>query len=529
MASQNGDILLTIKSLFKGEGFTKADQAIKQTSKSAKNATETISKVTNALGGLNNEAGKVAGKLGGLFSSFAQGGVIGLAIAGVTTAFNFLSDKIEESKKKAEEAAKSIKKSFEDRLSKIKIGFDNTKSKNQNSILATESSTNLANSKLSPLQEQINRIKQEGKIRRAGMTDEKQRMKDQLAENLRVAEVQKSYTEQTYANNKKAEEERFNTADSTWKSAQKTFTDIKGQVDSRNQDLKNQLKERLKEIRLRFANVGDNADALERKNKAEIEAREIYIAGIAENNKILKTAKSNLDNEKTAWNNAQARYNNFKSQYNINTANAQSSIDIAKAEQSAYDKKVDEETKKGMTDFKSFLHSQKMKLEEDIAKRLSDTQSDITKSENSDARKRLEDEKDKKTKETVQQIDRLNQSIKKWEKAASDKARLYDRLGLNEGQGGNGEDIKDVLLGEGEDVRGRQNKLNRDRRNLLGKMDRARASGGKAWDDWQKNWQRLNGNPEKKLEDAQKTRDALQKQLADNVKDIAQKIKELGL
>lgn len=526
MASQNGDILLTIKSLFKGEGFTKADQAIKSTSKSAKTATESIQKVTSALGTMDNKAGRVAGTIGSLFATFAQGGAIGLAIAGVTTAFSFVIDKIEETKKKAEKAAEDVKKAFEEKLSNINVVFQSAKSVNDRQIADAETNAGLLESIL-PMKAEIARLKEEGKLRRAGMVDENEKKKDQLNENVQVAKLEKAYNEKVLELHKYKNDVDFVKSTQTWIAAKKAYSQTERQVNVSNMNAKNALNEKLRDLRERFAFSGDNADASQRRNKEELEARQKYIEVVKANNKVLQEAKIKLDEQHALFTKAATRDELFKRRQQ--TEGISKNVEIAEAELAAQSKKTAEEQEKKKKEANDKLIDALEKETEAMVKRADEAMRISKENEKASERQQLEDEKDKKTKETAEEIDKLNKSIKKWEKAANDKARLYDKLGLNEGQGGFGADFKDVILGEGEDIRARQNKLNRDRRNLLGKMDRARAAGGAAWDNWKKNWERLNGNPEKKLEDAQKTRDDLQKQLANDVKAISQKIKELGL
>lgn len=69
--------------------------------------------MVQALGGVEGKVGKIFTGVNGIMGAFAQGGVFGLAAAGIGMAFKFVMDKIEEVKKKAEEAAKKMKESFE--------------------------------------------------------------------------------------------------------------------------------------------------------------------------------------------------------------------------------------------------------------------------------------------------------------------------------------------------------------------------------------------------------------------------------
>lgn len=103
------DISLRIGTKYDGEGFKKLNNALKDSSKQAKTATDTISKISSAVGGIDGEVGKVAGGLSKVFSSFAQGGVVGLAIAGVTTVVGMCISKFKEMREHAKAVAQAIK------------------------------------------------------------------------------------------------------------------------------------------------------------------------------------------------------------------------------------------------------------------------------------------------------------------------------------------------------------------------------------------------------------------------------------
>lgn len=103
------DLTLHIGSTYDGEGFNKLNQSLKESSKQAKTATDTISKVSSAVSGIDGEAGKVAGNLSKVFSAFTQGGLVGVAIAGVTTVVGFCISKFKEMREHAKAVAQAIK------------------------------------------------------------------------------------------------------------------------------------------------------------------------------------------------------------------------------------------------------------------------------------------------------------------------------------------------------------------------------------------------------------------------------------
>ena len=103
------DLSLKIGTAYDGEGFKKLDAALKDSSKQAKTAPDTISKISSAVSGIDGEAGKVAGNLSKVFSAFTQGGIVGLAIAGITTVVGACISKFKEMREHTKAVAQAIK------------------------------------------------------------------------------------------------------------------------------------------------------------------------------------------------------------------------------------------------------------------------------------------------------------------------------------------------------------------------------------------------------------------------------------
>lgn len=76
-------IILSIQSIFKGEGFTKATQATKNMSKDIKDAGGAVKDLAGSMGQLGGEVGKAAGGLSKLMGLMGAG-PLGLLVAGVT-------------------------------------------------------------------------------------------------------------------------------------------------------------------------------------------------------------------------------------------------------------------------------------------------------------------------------------------------------------------------------------------------------------------------------------------------------------
>lgn len=109
---------LTIESLFKGEGFTKANRAVKDMSKQVKDATGAFGQLGGAIGGLEGPVGKAADGIGKLVGSLSAG-PIGIAIASITLivgAFNSWKEKAEETKRANEELMRKMEEGYKKRI-----------------------------------------------------------------------------------------------------------------------------------------------------------------------------------------------------------------------------------------------------------------------------------------------------------------------------------------------------------------------------------------------------------------------------
>lgn len=184
------DIQLNIGSHFNGEGFKKLNQSVKGAAAQTRNATKNINGVVQALGGVEGQVGKIFNSIGGLMGAFAQGGIFGLAVAGIGTAFKFVMDKIEEAKKKAEEAAKAMKESFQrmfdglgDKISRIRAGGEGRiEQGNYNTSRLEKDITREQKA-------QIAKIRSEGIDRRSEMTSEEEKALDLAKEELKIQQL----------------------------------------------------------------------------------------------------------------------------------------------------------------------------------------------------------------------------------------------------------------------------------------------------------------------------------------------------
>jgi len=104
-----GDINLHIGTTYSDEGFRKLNNALKTSGGELKKASSMVNQVVGGLGNMDSKAGKVVGTLGNLLGSFAQMGFAGLVIGGITTAFQLVTNKINEAKKAVREMGEALK------------------------------------------------------------------------------------------------------------------------------------------------------------------------------------------------------------------------------------------------------------------------------------------------------------------------------------------------------------------------------------------------------------------------------------
>jgi len=98
-------IQFRIGSTFSGEGFTKANNAVKSVSGTVRKATGDLKGITDALGSAGGAFGKTANMVGKFAGAIAHGGILGVAMAGATVAIEKLVGWYSEWKKVAADAA----------------------------------------------------------------------------------------------------------------------------------------------------------------------------------------------------------------------------------------------------------------------------------------------------------------------------------------------------------------------------------------------------------------------------------------
>lgn len=198
MAANSNDLWIRIKSSFSGEGFKKANNAVKGVSAQVKNATKDINGVVAALGGVDGQVGKIFGSINGIMGAFAGGGVFGLAAAGIGTAFKTVMDRIEAAKKKAEEAAKAMREAFQKMFDGLGDSISRTRGRANDRVEQGNYNTGRLSKAITREQQMdIMRIQSEGIDRRSKMTDENKKAVDLAKEELEIQKlIAKSVKEQ---------------------------------------------------------------------------------------------------------------------------------------------------------------------------------------------------------------------------------------------------------------------------------------------------------------------------------------------
>ena len=104
-----GNINLHIGTTYDGEGFKKLNNALKASGTQVKRTSTMVNQVVNSLGNMDSKAGKVVGTIGNLVGSFATMGFVGLLIGGISSAFQLVTNHINESKKAVKDLADALK------------------------------------------------------------------------------------------------------------------------------------------------------------------------------------------------------------------------------------------------------------------------------------------------------------------------------------------------------------------------------------------------------------------------------------
>lgn len=185
-----GDINLHIGTTYSDEGFRKLNNALKTSGGSMKKASSLVNQVVGGLGNMDTKAGKVVGTLGNLVGSFASMGFAGLVIGGISTAFQLVTNRINESKKAVAEMGEAIKNRLlaamgdaEAKATLMQRGFQ----KMSEGLKRTHADRESSNDRVA--QDEANEIRRKHVNDRSRMTDEHQIQLDKAREQYETGAV----------------------------------------------------------------------------------------------------------------------------------------------------------------------------------------------------------------------------------------------------------------------------------------------------------------------------------------------------
>jgi hypothetical protein len=128
------DLIFNIGTKYTGDGFKKANSAMKDTAARAKSASKAIGGIQQALGDVGGEAGKTIGQVGGLVQAFTQLGIAGGIIAAGTMAIEKLFKWLNRTNDALNELAKGFGDRLKSALSKVNAEIAKTNKAFQSDI-----------------------------------------------------------------------------------------------------------------------------------------------------------------------------------------------------------------------------------------------------------------------------------------------------------------------------------------------------------------------------------------------------------
>lgn len=496
--AEDASISLTIRSLFRGEGFKKADKAIKDTARSARSASDAFQKVSASLGTLDGRAGKAATAVNGLLSSFAAGGAGGLAAAGIGIAFNFIIERIQAVGKKAEETARKMKEAFARAVPAIKAAFSFANGmRDANAAGRAGAMASLSGDANAAHAADVRAIRQNAAIAAAGLdpyaarlvtlradVEAAKKARQHGIDEAEARRVQASMGLQSAVASRRALHKEAGETDETYKRRiARLEKDIayydadKAAATSFGGRATRWVNGKIYDLAMPKRTRDEAAAELEKARAERLQARQGFL---------LKGAQ--LDNDVAA---KQAAVRTAA--HDVERARADRSVEVAEAALAAEEKR--------QKDAKARAERLK-KAEEDRARHVEDT--------------------NRKLKEYDAAISQAR------DEAAKQAALIADMQGAIAG----GQSITDWERGRADAARERGGNLARARRNLLGKMDNARRRGNDAaLAALQEKLDRLDGkNPAADRErELEAKRAELQRQSNEYLKRIAESMKGLGL
>lgn len=113
------DLTLNVGTKYDGEGMKKLNNAVKSTAKNVGNASRVMGSLSSELNQVAGKAGQAAGAIGGLFSAFAQGGMVAGVIAAITTGITMIVSAFKKAKEEAKNAAVAMADYFNQAFNKV--------------------------------------------------------------------------------------------------------------------------------------------------------------------------------------------------------------------------------------------------------------------------------------------------------------------------------------------------------------------------------------------------------------------------
>lgn len=504
MAS-DGSILLTIRSAFRDEGFKKADASLRTAANSARRATDSFQKVSAAMGTLGGQAGRVGGQIAGIFSSFAQGGVVGLAIAGLTAAFGHLISKMEEAQQKAAETTKKMLESFSGATAALKGAFSLASSvEGAKSARAAASTNAFLSESATRSSAAVRDIRQGAAIDAANAATPDEARLVQLRAEIAAAKLTRQQNIETATVRRNAAADRAEEASAAEKRVRKEASSVDESHAANIRRMENYISA-YDSGRAEFAASMWGGEWLYDKFGAKKTREDVGKALEAE-----RKARTD-DARQYAVKKYQAASATFSAQdalsgagAALNAAKGDRSVEVAEAALAAETRRQADAAKKAA----------------DAAKKAAAA---------AERKRKGEEEAAALTKKTNLKLAEFDAAIADARNAANAQAAAIANL---QGAVAGGQTIPEIIAEQGDDARTQGNRTARARRNLLGKIAAATRNGRTAdVAKWQGMLDTLDGKnaAADKAKNLEAERDKLRRQSAESLRQIAEKMKELGL
>lgn len=501
----DGSILLTIRSAFRDEGMKKADAAIRNASRSASRASASFQRVAASMGVLGGQLGRVGGQITGIFSSFAAGGVVGAAVAGLTAVFGHLISKMEEVEKKSSELAKKMLEGFSAAGAAIKGAFSTAAS------VAGAKSSRAAASTSAFLSESATRgaaavrdVRQGAAIEAANAASPEEARLVQLRADVAAAKLTRQQGIEAATVRRNAAADRAAEASAAEQRVRKEASSVDANHAANIRRMENYLSA-YDSGRAEFAESMWGGGWLYDKFGAKKTREDVAKALEAE-----RKAQRD-DAQGYAVKKYRAASATFAAQDALGGANA--ALDAAKGDRSV--------------EVAEANLAAEVKRQAEAAKKAADAEKKAA--EAAERKRKGEAEAADLTKKTNLKLAEFDAAIADARNAANAQAAAIAQL---QGAVGGGQTIPEVIAAQGESERTQGNRMARARRNLLGKIAAATRNGRTAdVAKWQGMLDTLDGKNDaaNRAKNLEAERDKLRRQSAESLKQIAEEMKELGL